>query len=102
MLYNYCPEMGEKEPTETTQKQVGHLTLIKQEPIEMTASIGHYSGWYVDTTRELKGQGIKLIRTGYNSLKAGGWVNMNTYKVTDRAFEKLKKMYNIKRESLLD
>ncbi len=101
MLYNYCPEMGEVEPLVNVEIAKGHLTLIKKQQIEMRANIGHYGNWYIDTKAELKGQGIRLISTGYESVN-NGYVVENSYKVTDRAFDKLKAIYDIKRISYLD
>ena len=93
MLHSYCPEMGEKEPTITTEKQVGHLKILKQEPIEMIASIGHYGGYYLRTKTELKGQGIRFVDSDNG---------VNHYKLTDRAFEKLEQANEIKMISWLD
>jgi len=75
-LHCYTPEMGERTPD-----------------IEMTARFGYYGGYYITTNRELKGRGIKLIDCHNGK---------NRYKVTDIAFNKLKKEYPIKMECLLD
>lgn len=93
MLHVYCPEMGENEPKINVIKQVGHLKVIKQEPIKITARIGHYGGWYVNTKEHLKGRGIKFIDE---------FKDIKRYKLTDLAFKKLENQYEIKMESLLD
>ena len=89
MLHSYCPEMNEKEPVTITTKQVGHLSVIKSEPIEMRATIGHYGGYYIRTKTELKGQGIRKLEEGH-------------YKLTNNAFVKLEKTHEIKMISYLD
>lgn len=89
MLHPYCPEMGDKVPTRAVEKQYGHLTSISQAPIEISAQIGHYGGYYVKTKIELRGRGVRRV-------------DENTYKLTELAFEKLKEQHEIKMEYCLD
>ena len=85
----YTPEMGERKPA-----------------ARMEARLAHYGKhYYIDTTEELSGRGIEFIRT-YTAADfhtAGqykaGW---HSYIVTTRAFEKLKTLYPIGYEILLD
>lgn len=75
-LHTYCSEMGERKPQ----------TI-------MTARMSYYGDHYFVTTKEqLKGRGITKIKEEY----------MITYKVTQRAFEKLQKQYPISLELKLD
>lgn len=89
MLKHYWPEMGDKEPTTITAKQHGHLTLVKSAPIEIKAQLSYGGGWYVKTTKDLKGRGIRKD-------------SENTYHMTNLAFEKLCSQYDVKTECLLD
>lgn len=75
-LHCYTPEMGQRTPN-----------------IEMTANIGFYGDYYINTGRELKGRGIRYIDS-FNG--------KNRYKVTKLAFNKLKEQYPIKMECFLD
>jgi hypothetical protein len=93
--------MGQQEPMINVERQVGHLTVIDRKPVEMEVTIGHYGGYYITTKEVLKGQGIKLLRDHYESIK-GYTVYVNEYKVTDRAYAKLKQQYDMKMECLLD
>jgi len=85
----YYPEMGERKPA-----------------ARMEARLGHYGKhYYVDTAEELKGRGIEYRRTytAADLTKAGQYkVGWHSYKVTTRAFEKLKAQYAIAYEMLLD
>lgn len=76
-LHCYTPEMGERKPN-----------------IEMSARMGYYGGYYITTSRELKGRGIKQVETSQ--------VGKFKYKCTDLAFDKLKAEHPIKMECLLD
>lgn len=85
----YTPEMGERKPA-----------------VRMEAHLGHYGKhYYIDTTEKLSGRGIEFIKTytPEDLTKAGqrlvGW---HSYKVTIRAFEKLKEQYPIGYEMHLD
>ena len=100
MIHTYSPEMGQKTPVSTIEKKVGHLTVLKQKEIEMKLSIGHYGDYYIDTIQELKGRGIKKISDGY--FNNHEFVKKNKYKVTDLALSKLEKIYDMKREVMLD
>jgi hypothetical protein len=89
-LKAYCPEMGEKKP-------------IAQ--IEATMSYSGAGHWFLDTPLELKGQGIKFLKKYKEDdfIKSSYYkVGWNSYKVTGKAFDKLKKIYAISKESLLD
>ena len=85
-VHVYCPELGQRKPE-----------------VQMEASLGHYGGhYYVDTPLELKGRGITELSPSWypGSRKLlEGW---RSYRVTRRAFEKLKEQYPIAMESLLD
>lgn len=85
-LYVYCPEMGEKEPDCQLE------------------AIGSWDGvhYYVNAPLDLAGRGIERLQPhcGIGPHKdAPGW---KAYRVTYRAFDKLKKTYSIKMESMLD
>ena len=88
-VYSYTPEMGQSRPD-----------------CQMEARRAYYGNhFFVDTPLELKGRGIKLLRTyGQNDFCQPndhriGW---NEYQVTKRAFEKLKQQYSISQEVCLD
>jgi hypothetical protein len=76
-VHCYTPEMGERTPE-----------------IEMTARIGHYGDYFVTTSQQLSGRGIKPVGTCDNG--------KTRYKCTDLAFSKLEAKYPIKMECLLD
>lgn len=88
-VYSYTPEMGQQKPE-----------------CQMEASLAYYGKHYfVDTPIELKGRGITLLRQyeekdfctpGNHKV---GWYE---YRVTKKAFEKLKTEYSISMECLLD
>ena len=86
-VHLYCPEMGQRKPE-----------------VQLEATLGHYgTHYYVDTPLELKGRGITEIvpvccAPGCKK-DVEGW---RTYRVTRRAFEKLKAQYPIAMENLLD
>lgn len=88
-VYSYTPEMGQQKPE-----------------CQMEASLAYYGKHYfVDTPLKLKGRGITLLRqyeekdfcTPGN--RKVGWYE---YRVTKKAFEKLKTEYSISMECLLD
>lgn len=88
-VYCYTPEMGGQKPD-----------------CQMEASRGYYGKhWFIDTPLELKGRGIEFIKKYQEKdfCKSDdhrvGW---NEYRVTDRAFEKLKGQYSISQECHLD
>lgn len=88
-IHSFTPEMG--------QRKVN---------CQLEVTIGHYGSYYIKTPLELKGQGIKFVQTytanelvGGSASRLCGW---NQYKVTDRAFDKLKQQYSISSERLLD
>lgn len=88
--YTYTPEMGQEKP----------------KGCQIEASLAFYGKHYfIDTPLELKGRGITFIKkyssndlTESGKYKAG-W---NEYRITTRAFEKLKSQYAISYESCLD
>ena len=87
--YLYTPEMGQEKPD-----------------CQMEASHSYYGGHYfIDTPLELKGRGITFLKkyeskdfVNPNNRKVG-W---NEYRVTTKAFNKLKEQYTISMELLLD
>lgn len=88
--YTYTPEMGQEKPS-GCQMEARHSYYGKH--------------MYIDTPMELKGRGIKLLRT-YKATELTtsgqyktGW---NEYQVTNLAFEKLKGQYAISMECNLD
>jgi hypothetical protein len=88
-LKAYTPEMGDRKPA-----------------VRMEAQLGHYGRHYfIDTPEELKGRGIEHLETyTARDLTAAGQykVGWRRYRVTTRAFEKLKAVYPIGYEMLLD
>ncbi|MCC8066813.1 MAG: hypothetical protein LIO94_06900 [Clostridiales bacterium] len=88
-VYSYTPEMGGQKPD-----------------CQMEASRSYYGGhWYIDTPLEIKGRGITFLKKYEDSdfCKPGNYrVGWNEYRVTDKAFEKLKTQYSISHECLLD
>ena len=74
--------------------------------VKMEASLAHYGKHYfIDTTETLKGRGIDFRKTYTdNDFNTAGQykVGWNSYIVTRRAFEKLKEVYPIGYEMLLD
>ena len=78
----YTPEMGDRKPV-----------------TRMEASLGHYGKhYYIDTPEELCGRGIEYRKTyTANELSNTGQhkVGWHSYRVTSRAFEKLKSAYPI-------
>ena len=87
-LQTYYPEMNEAKPV-----------------AKIEASIGHYGKHYfLKTPLELKGRGVKLVEvlkasqlTPQAQSKAGWFI----YKVTELAFEKIKKDHPVSMEILL-
>lgn len=85
--YTYTPEMGQKKP----------------EGCQMEASHSYYGGHYfVDTPLELKGRGITEIEAHWVKGCRKQIENWKTYRVTKKAFEKLKEQYTISMECCLD
>ena len=87
-VYCYTPEMGGQKPE-----------------CQMEASRGYYGKhWFIDTPLELKGRGIELIKKYQEKdfCSKDHRVGWNEYRVTNRAFEKLKEKYSILQECLLD
>lgn len=87
-VYCYTPEMGGQKPE-----------------CQMEASRGYYGKhWFIDTPLELKGRGIELIKKYQEKdfCSKDHRVGWNEYRVTNRAFEKLKEKYSISQECLLD
>lgn len=77
--YNYTPEMGEEKPD-----------------CQIEARLSHYGKhYYLKTALELKGRGITKQSGNYGD-------NLNRYKVTILAYEKLQKLYAISYRCLLD
>ena len=83
-LQNYWPEMGDKKP---------------EAQIEAKMSCYGAAHWYLDTPLELKGRGIKYFGQHPENSKKPGW---NHYKVTARAFEKIKEQYSVSQVCYLD
>lgn len=85
-VHSYYPELGERKPE-----------------VKMEASLGYYgSHYYVDTPLDLKGRGITLLDSCWVpgcQKEVEGW---KSYRVTKKAFEKLKAEYPIAMERLLD
>lgn len=85
-VHLYCPEMGQRKPE-----------------VQMEASLGYYgTHYYVNTPLALKGRGIVEQSPHWvpGTRKAlEGW---RSYRVTKRAFAKLKEQYPIAMENLLD
>lgn len=88
-VYCYTPEMGQQKPD-----------------CQMEASRGYYGKhWYIDTPLSLKGRGITFLKkyTDNDFYMPGNYrVGWNEYRVTDRAFDKLKEQYTISQRVLLD
>lgn len=84
--YYYTPEMGQTKPV--CQMEAGH---------------SYYGGHYwVDTPIELKGRGITPIEAHWVEGCKKHIENWKSYRVTKRAFEKLKEQYSISMECCLD
>ena len=80
-LYNYWPELGEQKP-----------------PALLEATLSYYGlHWYIDSPFDLKGRGIKEEPDLYNKSK-----DCKCYRVTAKAFEKLKQQYSISQVCWLD
>lgn len=85
--YCYTPEMGQKKP----------------EGCQMEASHSYYCGYYfIDTPLEIKGRGITPVETCWVDGCKKQLENWKTYRVTKKAFEKLKEQYTISMECCLD
>lgn len=76
MLKTYYPEMSETKPEG-----------------QIDARLSHYGKhWFLRTTLELKGRGIKFEETSNGQ---------NRYKVTEKAFERICEQYDVVSENLL-
>lgn len=88
-VYCYTPEMGGRKPE-----------------CQMEASRGYYGKhWFIDTPLEIKGRGIEFVKKYQEKdfCSPGNYrVGWNEYRVTNRAFDKLKEKYSISQECLLD
>lgn len=88
-VYCYTPEMGGWKPE-----------------CQMEASRGYYGKhWFIDTPLEIKGRGIEFVKKYQEKdfCSPGNYrVGWNEYRVTNRAFDKLKEKYSISQECLLD
>lgn len=88
-VYCYTPETGQQKPD-----------------CQMEASRGYYGKhWYIDTPLSLKGRGITFLKkyTDNDFYMSGNYrVGWNEYRVTDRAFDKLKEQYTISQRCYLD
>ena len=88
-VYQYTPEMGGAKPD-----------------CQMEASRGYYGGhWFIDTPLEIKGRGITFLKkyTDKDFCTPGHYrVGWNEYRVTNKAFDKLKEQYTISQEVCLD
>lgn len=88
-VYCYTPEMGGQKPE-----------------CQMEASRGYYGKhWFIDTPLEIKGRGIEFVKKYQEKdfCSPGNYkVGWNEYRVTNRAFDKLKEKYSISQECLLD
>ena len=77
-VYQYTPEMGGAKPD-----------------CQMEASRGYYGGhWFIDTPLEIKGRGITFLKkyTDKDFCTPGHYrVGWNEYRVTNKAFDKLKR-----------
>lgn len=86
--YIYTPEMGEEKPD-----------------CQIDASLGHYgTHYYLDTPLELKGRGITFLKKyeAKDFCRPSHKIGWNQYRVTNKAFEKIKKSYSVSMKSLLD
>lgn len=84
--YCYTPEMGQQKPD-----------------CQMEASHSYYGGHYfIDTPLELKGRGITPVDAHWVDGCKKQLENWKCYRVTKRAFEKLKEQYSISMECCLD
>ena len=82
----YYSEMGERKPN-----------------VQMEARLSHYGKHYfIDTPLELKGRGIEENKATWGDSCKKQIENWKSYKVTIKAFEKLKEQYPISIEMLLD
>jgi hypothetical protein len=71
------------------------MTNPQTSTVEIEASLSHYGEhYYLDTHLELSGRGIRYY--GQNGR------GMNQYKVTIKAYDKLKAQYQVSKESTLD
>ena len=98
----------------TEQGREKRLEMAKPDPIEKEVAEapgvyryapGYYGKhWFIDTPLELKGRGIELIKKYQEKdfCSKDHRVGWNEYRVTNRAFEKLKEKYSISQECLLD
>lgn len=85
-LHLYTPEMGERKPETVMEAQLSHYGK-------------HY---YINTPLELKGRGITELEAYWHEGSKKQQEGWHSYRVTKKAFEKLKEKYPISMESLLD
>lgn len=86
-VYHYTPEMGQKQP----------------EGCQMEAGLCYYgSHYWVDTPIALKGRGITEIEASWVEGCQKQIEHWRSYRVTKKAFEKLKEQYCISMECCLD
>lgn len=88
-IYSYAPEIGQQKPN-----------------CQLEAQLSYYGKhYYVDSPIELKGRGITLVKQYKEGdfCKPGNYrVGWYEYRVTTKAFDKLKSQYSISMERLLD
>ena len=86
-IKGYYPEMGEAKPA-----------------TQIEASMSHYGKhWFVSTPLELKGRGVVFVDkyTPENTRPGSHRLGWNRYKVTDKAFDKIKAEHAVAVEFLL-
>lgn len=86
--YIYTPEMGHQKPE-----------------CQIEAQRSYYGKhFYLDTPLQLKGRGITFIKkySEKDFIKSDHRIGWNEYKVTELAFEKIKKSYSVSMKSFLD
>lgn len=82
----YYPELGERKPD-----------------VKMEASLGWYGKhYYINTPIELKGRGIVEESACWTKGSQKDIEDWKSYRVTKKAFEKLKEQYPISMERYLD
>ena len=88
-IKSYYPEMGEAEPNSNGRARLAHYGK-------------HY---FIDTRLELHGRGVEFLGTATAedlTEAAQHRVGEHQYKVTLKAFDKLKEQYDFSNEILLD
>ena len=85
-LHCYTPEMGQRKPD-----------------VKLEARLSHYGNYYiVDTPLELNGRGITKQEVCWVAGCKQQIENWLSYRVTEKAFEKLQAQYPISMECVLD